>query len=87
MKTTEYKDGWEGFTKSDLEEMYNTCTNQWPTWVYVSNGNGFCPEESLLANGLHPNKIPIALRDHCIAGELIKKIAEHINLKYIETTH
>jgi len=81
----EYTDGWEGFTKSDLKKMYDTCINQWPVWIYVNNGNGFIASESLRANGLHPQKIPTALRDHCIAGELIKKIAEHIELNYIET--
>ena len=83
--TKKYIDGWIGFTKSDLKKMYDTCIAQWPVWIYVSNGNGFCAEESLCANGLHPDKIPSALRDDCRAGELIKKIAEYIDLEYIET--
>ena len=84
-KNTEFQDGWVGFTKSDLKKMYNTNTAQYPIWIYISNGENFDAKASLKANGLHPDKIPEALRDHYIAGKLIKKTAEQIELKYIFT--
>ncbi len=82
---SEFVDGWEGFTKTDLKEMYNTNTAQYPVWVMCSTGLGFDPIATLKANGLHPGKIPEALRNHCIAGPKIKKIAEHYPLKYVHT--
>ena len=81
----EFTDGWIGFTKSDLEKMYATNTHNWPDWIYVSTGNGFDAPATLRANGLHPDKIPTALRDHIFAGKLIKEISKMIELKYIET--
>ena len=81
----EFKDGWEGFTKKDLAKMYNTNTAQYPAWCTCSTGLGFDAKSTLKANGLHPDKIPEALRDHYIAGKLIKKISEHYPLKYIPT--
>ena len=85
MEKEEYANGWEGFTKSDLKEMYNTNTAQWPAWAKCSTGCGFDAKATLKANGWHPDKIPEALRDHIFAGKLIKEIAEHIELKYVPT--
>lgn len=87
MKTEldEFTDGWFGFTKTDLRKMYETNTHNWPDWIWVSTGKGFDAKASLKANGLHPKKIPSALRDHIFAGKLIKAIAQHIELEYAET--
>jgi len=85
MSQNNYTDGWVGFTKKDLTEMYNTNTAQYPIWVKCYTGLGFDARATLKANGLHPDKIPTALRDHYIARDLIKKISEHIELKYVET--
>lgn len=81
----EYKDGWIGFTKADLKRMYDTNTAQWPAWIFITSGSGFDARASLKANGLHPKKIPSALRDHIFAGKLIKEIAKYIDLEYVET--
>ena len=80
-----FVDGWEGFTKSDLKEIYNTNTAQWPAWITCYSAVGFDPVATLKANGLHPDKIPEALRDHIFAGKIIKKIAECYSLTYVHT--
>ena len=86
MNNETYIDGWDGFTKKQWDEMYDTNTAQWPVWIECSTGKGFDATATLRANGLHPDKIPELLRDDCgRLGSIIKKISDHITLTYIPT--
>jgi len=82
---SEYTDGWEGFTKKDYDKMYETNTAQWPVWAEVHSGLGFKADETLRANGLHPDKIPEIFKGAYIIGKILKQVGEHIELTYVPT--
>lgn len=84
-KNDEYVDGWVGITKSEYKQMYKGISSEWPVWCEVSNGLGFDAKGTLKANGIHPDMVPSVLRDGYTSGKIIKKIAEHIPLTFVDT--
>jgi hypothetical protein len=83
---TQFQNGWIGFTKTDFKKMYDTITNQWPTWVEYNGCDS--PENAastLRANGLHPDFIPDVFKDCIVIGKILQRVERHIPLTFIPT--
>ena len=78
-----YINGWEGLTKIKWEKMNNVCSAQLSVWTTVFKGDEFLPDETLRANGLHPDKIPIVFKNCHKIGEIIEKISKNIPLTFV----
>jgi len=81
----EYTNGWIGLTKSKWTEMNNTISNQLPVFCRVSSGLGLCAEETLRANGIHPDFVPIVFKsNYSTIGKLLLEIEQVVPITYVD---